>query len=116
MWTQLQLLITPILLGAISIITGLLMLMFPPKEINALYGYRTKRSMSNQQLWDFSQKFSAKKMIQTGILLLIASFIIAAFKIPQKAYPILVITGIIVAVLSIISVIFITEQKLKQKL
>ena len=33
--------------------------MFPPKKVNALYGYRTKRSMKNQINWDFAQKTSS---------------------------------------------------------
>ena len=39
------------------------MLRFPPKEINSIYGYRTKASMRNQKSWNFAQKQSSKLMI-----------------------------------------------------
>jgi uncharacterized membrane protein len=35
---------------------GALINRFPPKKINALAGYRTKRSMESQENWDFANK------------------------------------------------------------
>ena len=58
----------PLVLGPIFFIVGLILLKFPPKKINHIYGYRTKRSMQNQEIWDFAQQFSAKEMIKGGIL------------------------------------------------
>ncbi len=55
--------------GIIFSLAGVIMLYFPPKRINALYGYRTKKSMINQERWDFAQKYSAKEMIKLGGLL-----------------------------------------------
>ncbi len=55
--------------GVIFVISGVIMLYFPPKKINALYGYRTKSSMKNQERWDFAQRYSAKEMIKFGVLL-----------------------------------------------
>jgi uncharacterized membrane protein len=60
-----------LLMGFIFFITGLITNTFPPKKINYLYGYRTSRSMKNQNNWDIAQRFSTKKMIQ-GSLVLIA--------------------------------------------
>lgn len=45
------------------------MLKFPPKKINFLYGYRTNSSMKNQERWDFAQKYAAKEMMITGLVL-----------------------------------------------
>ena len=56
--------------GLIFAIAGFLMLKFPPKKINSLYGYRTKRSMSSQELWDFSQIYSARLMSRSGLLMI----------------------------------------------
>lgn len=36
---------------------------FPPKKINALYGYRTNKSMQNEDVWQFANSFSAKQML-----------------------------------------------------
>jgi len=56
-------------------IAGIILLKFPPKGINMLYGYRTKNSMKSQERWDFAQKFSAKEMIKSGSLLLFSSLL-----------------------------------------
>ncbi|RYX87690.1 SdpI family protein, partial [bacterium] len=63
----------PILMGAIFLITGFVVLQFPGKKINSSYGYRTFRSMENQQTWDFVQLYSAKESIKLGIILVLCS-------------------------------------------
>lgn len=63
------------LVGLIFIITGLIMLYFPPKKINSLYGYRTIRSMKNQERWDFAQNLSAKEMMKLGTFLMLTSLL-----------------------------------------
>jgi uncharacterized membrane protein len=55
------------LLGGIYLLVALISLRFPPKKINHLYGYRTKRSMKSQQHWDFAQKYSSEKLKQLGL-------------------------------------------------
>lgn len=46
------------------LIGGMIFKMNPPKNINWWYGYRTKRSMENQEKWDFAQKISAENMMK----------------------------------------------------
>ncbi len=57
------------LVGGVFVVAGFIMLKFPPKKINFLYGYRTKSSMKNQERWDFAQKYAAKEMMLTGLVL-----------------------------------------------
>lgn len=59
--------ITPILLVAV----GYYWQLKPPRKINGLYGYRTRRSMANQQIWDFANKIGAEMFIKLGIATLI---------------------------------------------
>jgi len=40
-----------------------LLYLYPPKDINVLVGYRTKRSMKSIENWTFSQKYFAKKWV-----------------------------------------------------
>lgn len=75
--------------GFIFFVAGIVISQFPPKKINVLYGYRTKRSMKNQQNWDYAQKYSARKMIETGIVLQLIAAISIFFDIPG-GYKILV--------------------------
>lgn len=60
-----------------SIITPLLLLVFgwywrvhPPKKPNYLYGYRTRRSMANQEIWEHANTLGAKMLIILGAILL----------------------------------------------
>ena len=64
-----------ILSGPVVFITGLILMIFPPKKINGIYGYRTPGSMKSQDRWDFAQKYSGKRLIQSGIILTLISFI-----------------------------------------
>lgn len=57
----------PLLFGLILIIAALLMLIFPPKKPNGIYGYRTQRSMKDQKHWDFAQRYSTKIMMLMGL-------------------------------------------------
>lgn len=67
------LLIVPLLSGAIFILAGFIMLVFPPMKINGLYGYRTGSSMKSQDRWDFAQKYSAKELMRSGVVLILTS-------------------------------------------
>ncbi len=55
-----KLMLIPNLIGAIFIIAGLIMLIFPPKKINSLYGYRTPRSMKKYRQLEFCSKIFCK--------------------------------------------------------
>ncbi len=75
MLDQNPLILIPISAGVIFLVAGLLMHQFPPKKINALYGYRTNSSMKNQQRWDFAQKFSSIEMLKLSIGLICSGFL-----------------------------------------
>jgi uncharacterized membrane protein len=51
------------------------MLLFPPKKINWLYGYRTASSMKSQERWDFAQCYAAKEIIKVGGFILLTASI-----------------------------------------
>lgn len=55
--------------GLIFFIAGLILHRFPPGKINALYGYRTNRSMKDQTTWDLAQQLSSKAMMKVGLVL-----------------------------------------------
>ena len=60
----------------VMIITGIIMVKKPPKEINSLIGYRTKRSMKNISTWNFAQKLCGDMMKKHGITMAICSMLI----------------------------------------
>ena len=62
-----------ILLGGILTAASILMIVIPPKRINYLYGYRTPAAMKSDDKWQFAQKFSARAMLQSGLILMAIS-------------------------------------------
>lgn len=100
-----------VLIGIIFILTGLLLKHKPPKNINALFGYRTPRSMKNIDLWKEANKYSAEIMIKYGvIMILLGSLISLLFK--QYLVAIFLVIGLML--LLIIIMIIRVEKRLKQ--
>lgn len=60
--------IIPIVTGPLVIIIMLLTQKFPPKKINSLYGYRSRRSMASKEAWDFAQPYSTQEMIKYMVI------------------------------------------------
>ena len=101
----------PIITGPILIIVGYIMLRWPPKNINALYGYRTKSSMKSQERWGFAQQFSAKEMIKVGFYYVLTS--VLAFFQPSETTGTLISLGIMIALMAFL--IYNVETAIKNK-
>jgi uncharacterized membrane protein len=110
-WTA-NLLQMPLLCGIIFMIAGMALYLFPPKKINALYGYRTSSSMKSTERWHFAQRFSALKMMQGSVFLLLSSFLGLLIKIDGK---LALIPGILFPLLAVFFILFTTENALKNK-
>ena len=41
-----------------------------PKDINDVFGYRTKRSMKNKDTWEFAHRYFGKIWFSTGLVML----------------------------------------------
>ena len=46
----------------------------PPKDINASFGYRTKRSMKSQDAWQYAHEHCGKIWYLIGLIMLLLSF------------------------------------------
>jgi uncharacterized membrane protein len=53
--------------GPLLVLFSFIYLKYQPKEVNGIYGYRTKRSMKNQDVWLTANKISAKYMFQASV-------------------------------------------------
>lgn len=84
----------------------------PPGEINDLCGYRTKRSMMNQETWKFAHAYCAKIWrVWNGVLLLLSAALLFLFRSDFVNASLWVIGfQIVVLCLSI----FLTERALKK--
>ena len=105
------------LIPTLLILVGLLMWKKPPKNINMLYGYRTERSMANQETWEFAQKHSGKTMLKVGLIMLFPSLLI---NIPfySSSEGVVGAVGLIVCavqLLALIASVIYTETALKKE-
>lgn len=81
-------LISVIVIPIMMIAFGLLWRKHPPKNINWIYGYRSRRSMKNHITWQFAHKYQAKIWYWSGLALLVFSLIFALlFKGSYKEIP-----------------------------
>ena len=96
--------------GIFFILAGLWILIFPPKKINSLYGYRTNKSMKSQSSWDFAQRFSGREIIKWGIIL----FICSSFGLQYDLGKLETVIG--VSMLVVVTIVFLlrTEQAIKK--
>ena len=61
-------LIVVLLIPLTMLIFGRLLFRRTPKEINYVYGYRTKRSMRNEETWKFANQYFGKARYLCGLL------------------------------------------------
>ncbi|KAF1678983.1 MULTISPECIES: SdpI family protein [Bacillus] len=90
--------------GGCMIIAGILIKLFPPKTINSVYGFRTRRSMSDQRLWDEANRYSASLLILSG-------FLIAGMGLLLKSN--LIILQLILLLSACVMTCVLTEKRLK---
>ena len=89
---------------AIMIIFGLLWKNHPPKSINWLYGYRSSRSMKDEETWKFAHEYQGRLWRWTGSLLLVLILIYSLlFTKSYKEIPSWVFYGeLVILILTII--------------
>lgn len=102
----------PVTVGPIFMIAGFILLKFPPRQINNLYGYRTSGSKKSQERWDFAQRYSANLMVKTGTVFTLFSMAGLFFKLNTM---IELIVAIVLLLAAVILLTVKTEQKLKER-
>ncbi len=98
--------------GVLYIIMGVVLYYFPSKNVSYLYGYRSGNSMSSQERWAFSQKYSAKVMMCLGGVLMCFSLFGVCVDFGRG---INVVLGISLLILSCVILRIITEKAINQK-
>ena len=73
MWFWWFMLACDLLIPAIMILTGRMMWKHCPKKINGLLGYRTTRSMKNNDTWRFAHMHCGRLWWRVGWVLLLLS-------------------------------------------
>ena len=58
-----------LLIPAVMLVFGFLFTKKAPKNINYIFGYRTARSMKNENTWEFAHKYLGKIWVKTAFAL-----------------------------------------------
>ncbi|MGB0868349.1 MAG: SdpI family protein [Flavobacteriales bacterium] len=53
--------------GIIFTLFGVLLIFFPPKKINGIYGYKTASSMKNIEAWHLGQQLGGRGLLLIGL-------------------------------------------------
>jgi len=106
-----------LLIPIIMIIAGNSMRLGKFKTINSIVGYRTRRSMKNQQTWDYAQRECGRLWMRWGVLMLLPAAVIMLLLL-GKEIPTVGTVGGIVTVLQMLPPLLsiaIVEKKLREK-
>lgn len=95
--------------GSAFVGLGFVLYIFPSKRINNFYGYRTAKSMENQERWTMAQKYSAKVLILLGVMYSILVILLSIFNISNHAQ---LGIGLCSLILMLPSILLIVEKKL----
>lgn len=95
-------------IGLLILLMGLVLRFLPPKNRNAIYGYRSRRSFSSQESWDFANRYSGGWGIVMGLISIGIGIVTYTL---GYSHLIAVIAGTIL----LIGVIPITEERLRKK-
>jgi len=102
------------LIPIIMIACGYWMWKKPPRNINSMFGYRTMRSMKNQDTWDFAHEYGGRLwyrwgwglLIFTGVCLLIAT------ELEQVSYTVVMLIFVILQTIFLCATIYPIERTL----
>ena len=105
-----------LLIPLTMIFFGWLLFRRTPKEINYVYGYRTKRSMMNEETWRFANQYFGKVWYLCGLILAPLSVIAIAIVFGKGPGIVGTVGGIItmLQMLPLIGAIVPTESELKK--
>ena len=116
MWFWWYIFISDLLVPVIMVLGGWFMEKHCPGKINSLLGYRTRRSMTNHDTWEFAHRHCGKLWKRVGLILLVATILthLPFYGSGEDAIGTLslVVLGIQLAVLTVS--IFPTESALKK--
>lgn len=64
-----------LLMPLVMLVGGYLMYKKPPKDINGIFGYRTKRSTRNIETWFFAHNYCGRLWMKLGVIVLVPTIV-----------------------------------------
>ncbi|HHV28064.1 MAG TPA: SdpI family protein [Clostridium sp.] len=116
MWFWTIMFLCNLMIPVIMILVGYMMYKHIPKKINGIYGYRTSRTMKNEDTWKFAHDCCGRLWFKIGFILLIPTIIAMLPFIHGDIKAVGIVTMIVqgVQVLTLIGSIFPVESALKK--
>ena len=107
--------VTSLLIPCIMIVFGILFSRRAPKKINVWYGYRTVRSMKNEDTWSFAHQHLGRTWMIVGAVMLVISVVpmIAVLGKDDDTVSVVSLVITMVQLIPLIASIFPTERALK---
>ncbi len=108
--------VTSLLIPCIMIVFGCLFCRRAPKKINIWYGYRTSRSMKNEDTWSFAHQHLARTWLIVGAILLAASVIpmVAVYGKDEDTVSVVSLVLLFAQMIPMVVSLFPTERALKR--
>ena len=109
-------LVCNLLVPIAMLVFGLVFEKRPPKKINYVYGYRTTRSMKNQDTWQFAHRFCGRLWKRLGCIALLITllFTIFTWNFDEEALGYTSLALLFLQVILLFASIFPTEKALKK--
>ncbi|WP_026814120.1 SdpI family protein [Arenibacter certesii] len=106
--------LTPILLSVflawVILFLPVLFIYRPPKDIDSIYGYRSMRSMSSDELWYYANSYWPKLLLKLSILTLFFQLVLLVF----FGFIVSILGATAIWVFFLLVSIMLTEMKLKE--
>ena len=117
LWFKWYLFACNLLIPALFLVCGILMQKHCPKRINNVIGYRTSRSMKNDETWRFAHEYIGGLWRKLGIISAAATVIVQIIFINYPERTFCKLSGFIMTVQGILIFISIimTEKALKKE-
>jgi len=105
-------LIAPLMMA----VMGRVFMAHPPKTINAVYGYRTTRSMRNEDTWAFAHAHCGRIWFTCGVIFtaLTAILLALSFKRSETSFGVLAAALSVLCVVGMVWAVLLTEKALKE--
>ena len=106
-----------LLIPVIMLLVGLVFRKHPPKSINGIWGFRTRRSMKSQAAWEYANRYIGKIWFYWGMVMLPLSVVPMLFVLngsPRQIESVTVVTCLIQLIPVVISN-FVAEKALKDR-
>ena len=87
--------------GLVFFVTGVITHFFPPKKINWYYGYRTRASMKNQEVWDKAQFLTSRWSFILGAVYTLIALTGFSFEVHEVAGSLLAMVVLAIGVVAL---------------